>query len=241
MSQSTEQSAIVTGGAARVGRDIALALAGKGFNIGLHYNSSEPEAQVAKTLIEESGRKCVLLQADLCDPAALASVIDRGAQALPGVSVLINNASVFQQKHFLETDLAVFERNFAVHVRAPFFLTAQFAKVCGQGNVINILDMMVAKGNVDYFAYLLSKKSLWDFTKMAAAALAPKVRVNAIAPGSIFQPIDEADPDYMQKRAKQVPLGIPGSPAYIVQGIEFFLQNPFVTGDCIFIDGGAHL
>ncbi len=129
----------------------------------------------------------------------------------------------------------------ALHVQAPFFLTSEFAKVCKSGNVINIVDAMVTKTDTTYFAYLLSKKALYELTRLSAKALAPSIRVNAIAPGSTSEPVDEPGSDYLSKRAKQVPLQMPGGPQYLMQGIDFLLANPFVTGECLFIDGGAHI
>jgi pteridine reductase len=231
----------VTGGAKRVGREISLALAAKGYNIGLHYNSSVAEASAVQAEIKALGVDCVLLKCDLTQTSEVFELMQQATKSLKNIRVLINNASIFEKITFLETDVDAFERNFAVHVRAPFFLCSQFAKICGEGSIVNIVDMMVAKTNPDYFPYLLSKKTLLDLTKMAAVALAPKIRVNAIAPGSVAQPIDEADLDYMTKRAQQIPLKMMGNPAYLMQGIEFLLNNPFITGDCLFIDGGAHL
>lgn len=107
--------------------------------------------------------------------------------------------------------------------------------------MINIIDAVITKTDTTYFAYSLSKKALYELTRLSARALAPGIRVNAIAPGSTLQPVDEPGTDYLSKRAKTVPLKMAGNPEYLMQGVDFFLDNPFVTGECLFIDGGAHI
>ncbi len=241
VSEKQEQSALVTGAARRVGRAIAIALAGRGFHIGLHYHTSRQEAEQLRSEITSTGRQCTLIKADLFDlPEAIAAV-RQAAGELPGLSLLVHNASIFNRGDLLETDPELYERNFAIHVRAPFFMTSEFARLRGQGHVINIVDTTVTSNDPRYFAYLLSKKTLLSFTQMAARTLAPGIRVNAIAPGSTTEPIDNPDETYMEKRARQVPLKMKGDPQFIVQGINYLIDNPFVTGECLFIDGGVHI
>jgi pteridine reductase len=237
----TKQGAIVTGAANRIGRALALGLAERGFDIALHYRGSEKEAIEAQALIEKRGRRCVLVRADLLNPAETLTVVKQAVNELGQIDLLVNNASVFNQAEFLDTDADLLDRNMAIHLRAPFLLTSEFAKICRRGNVINIIDTMIATKHLDYFAYLLSKKALFEFTQLAAKALAPDIRVNAVAPGSTVEPIDELESNYVKERASQVPLKLPGHPDYLLKGLYFFLDNPQVTGSCIFIDGGAHL
>jgi pteridine reductase len=237
----TKRVALVTGAAKRVGKALALGLAERGFDIALHYNHSEEDALQNKMLIEKMGRKCLLLKGNWQNTTDMFAVIRQAKEQLGQIDLLVNNASIFNQVGFLETDVDLFNNNFAVHVRVPFFLISEFAKLCGNGNVINIIDTMIAKTSLDYFAYRLSKMALYDLTKLAAKALAPGIRVNAISPGSTSEPIDDPDSNYLEKRGNEVLLKLPGDPRYLLQGIDFFLANPFVTGECIFIDGGAHL
>jgi len=241
LNKITERSAIVTGAAKRIGRALALGLAERGFDIGLHYSSSHQEALETQKEIEKLGRKCVLLKCDLTNRKELLGLMEQAGQKMQNIRLLVNNASMFEPASFLQTNLDLLERNFAIHVQAPFVLTSEFAKICKKGNIINIVDTMITKTDTDYFAYLLSKKTLYELTKLAAKALAPNIRVNAIAPGSTAQPVGKFDSNYMQIRAKQVPLQMPGHPDYLLQGIDYLLANPFVTGECLFIDGGAHL
>jgi pteridine reductase len=235
------QSAIVTGGAKRVGKALALGLAERGYDIGLHYNSSEKDANDTKKEIEKLGGVCHLLQADLLQAHAIADLIDTASKRLSNISLLINNASLYEQVDFLQTESSLLEKNLAIHVVAPFLLTQQFAKTCQSGNVINIVDTMINRCQGSHFAYLLSKKTLFDFTKMAARALAPTIRVNAIAPGSTLEPLDDLDSNYMERRARHIPLKLKGDPHYLLAGVDYLLSNAFVTGECLFIDGGAHI
>jgi NAD(P)-dependent dehydrogenase (short-subunit alcohol dehydrogenase family) len=224
-----------------VGRELSLGLARLGYSIGLHYRSSKDEAIELKNEIEKLGVKCALLEYDLTSPDAPVAMLKQAIHELPKVTLLVNNASIYKQAGMLETDLKLFEQNFAIHVRTPFLLTQEFARTCGEGHVINIVDWIAYRHSVDYFAYQLSKTTLVELTYLAANALGPKIRVNAIAPGNVAPPIDEADPNYMQKRARQIPLDMRGDPKYLMQGIEYLLGNQFVTGDCLYIDGGARL
>ncbi len=239
----SKRSAIITGAAKRIGRCIAIALAQRGYDIGLHYNNSKKEALETKTAVEALGQNCTLLQVDLFNNHETAKLMGLAAQSLSNIELLVNNASIFQKASFDQTNINDLERNFAIHLQAPFILTADFARLCKRGNVINIIDANIVKTDTEYFAYMLSKKSLLDLTRLSAKALAPDIRVNAIAPGSTEKPIDWPDRqgDYMQLRAKQVPLQMPGNPEYLIQGIDYLLANAFVTGECLFIDGGAHI
>ena len=181
------------------------------------------------------------MQCDLQDKAKTSQLIRLASEKLTNIELLVNNASIFNEAKLLQTDVSLFENNFAIHVLSPFILTIEFAKICQRGNIINIIDSAICKTDTEYFAYRLSKNTLYDLTKLSAKSLAPNIRVNAIAPGSTMQPIDLPGDDYLETRAKQVPLQIPGSPQYLLQGMDYLLANPFVTGECLFIDGGAHI
>lgn len=241
MSSERRPAALVTGAAKRVGREMALALAKRGYDIGLHYNTSCREASLVQKEIEAEGARCVLLECDLASAPDVGIIVRQAKGSLPGLNLIVNNASIFEPRTLLDTSLQDFERNFGLHVRAPLFLLKEFAKLCGEGQAVNIVDAAVRKNDVNYFPYLLSKKSLLDLTQMAAVALGPNIRVNAIAPGSVAQPVDDDDPAYMEKRATEIPLKLVGCAQYLIQGLEYLLDNPFVTGECLFIDGGAHL
>ena len=234
------QAALITGGAKRIGSAIAVALAREGFDIALHYRSSLAEAESLKRELEELGVECELFQADFeADFDALA-LMERVKRRFAGLAVLVNNVSVFEPGKLLETDPSLFDRVFRVNLRAPFFLTRAFALRCESGLVVNILDARVASNPIEHFAYTLSKKALRDFTQMAALELSPRIRVNAVCPGVILAPRG-AGPEYLERRAKAIPAGRHGDPEDVARAVVFFVQNPFVTGQEIFVDGGEHL
>lgn len=139
------QSALVTGAAKRVGREIALGLAKRGFDIILHYNSSEEEALKVKKEIEQCGVICAPLTCDLAGVFDAADVIAQCLKLAPNLQLIVNNASIFEPRKLLETTLRDFDRNFGLHVRAPLFLMIEFAKACGEGHVINVVDTMVKR------------------------------------------------------------------------------------------------
>lgn len=237
----TNKAALVTGAGRRVGRAIVLGLAERGFDIALHYRRAEEDAQEIAKAIEAKNRKCVLIQADLFSAEECIKLIREAMHEFEGLELLVNNASIFNAVTLTETTSELFDQNFALHVRAPLLMMREFAQDGRKGHVVNITDTMASKVRVDYFAYLLSKKSMVDLTEMAAKALAPNIRVNAIAPGSTMEPIDEPDSNYMQKRAQQVPLKLPGNPRLIVQAIDYLHNAPTVTGQVLYVDSGAHI
>lgn len=235
-----KKAALITGGAKRIGRSLCLGLARNGFDIVLHYNHSGEDAEEVKLLIEETGQSCYLIQADLGKNEALGTLLEESLTHVPGLSVLINNASVFDPGEFLDTELTLLDRQFDVNFKAPFLLTREFARHVKTGLVINILDRNIDRIPVDYFAYTLSKKTLAEFTRMAAKALAPEIRVNGICPGPILPPAGK-DESYMETIAKSIPLKRTGNPDDILNAVLFQIENHFITGDFIYVDGGEHL
>lgn len=233
-------AALVTGGAVRIGRAIALALARAGYDIALHYHTSGSEAAEVGRQIEALGRRQRLFPCDLSDTRGARSLIAQVFEGLPRCNVLINNASIFQPVRLMETDERLFERHMNVNFKAPFFLTQEFARHCRSGQVINILDTRVAASDSSHFIYTLSKKALFEFTRMAARELAPGIRVNGVSPGLILPPAGKEAAD-LDHRAAAIPLQRKGALEDLVAAVLFLLENPFITGDCIFVDGGEHL
>lgn len=229
------KAALVTGGAKRIGREIALHLAKAGYDIALHFNSSSEEAQKTAAEIEALSRRCYLVKANLCEPTELESMMESCVRNLPHLTALINNASTWSGGLLTDSSTIEFDENFNLHVRAPFILTRDFARLARKGSIINILDSNVAKNRGNEFAYLLSKKALEQLTVMSAVELAPAIRVNAIAPGLVLAP--EKDKDAKPNN----PLNKAGSPNDVTNALDYFLQNETVTGQCIFIAGGKNL
>ena len=234
------KAAIVTGGAKRIGKAIALRLADMGYDLVLTYLSSRAEAEKVASEIEGRGRRCSIKQCDLAITETLPVLMDEVFQEFPGLTLVINNASIFERRPFAETTLADLDKNFAIHLKAPFVLAQEFASRVEQGQIINILDTRITRDKTAYFAYLLSKKSLADFTMLAASELAPGIRVNGIAPGLILPP-DGEDSAYLDRLATKIPAERKGSVGNIVETVEFLVRNNYVTGQIIFNDGGEHL
>lgn len=233
-------TALVTAGARRVGKVLALRLASVGFDIALHYCNSKGEAESTALQIQKLGRCCHIFQADFRDKIQLQELLPSVAQCMPGLALLINNASVWDQGKFLDSSLEELSDYLRIHVEAPFILTRDFARVAQKGLVVNIIDSNIVKHKSDNFSYLLSKKALYDFTLMAAAELAPCIRVNAIAPGAVLAPEDERKAKYLDKFAKN-PLERPGSPDDVADALIFLLKSQHISGQIIFASGGKHL
>ncbi|WDM85267.1 SDR family NAD(P)-dependent oxidoreductase [Ehrlichia sp. JZT12] len=182
-----KKGAIVTGGAKRLGKAIAIFLAINGYDIVIHYHTSKEQALNTKNIIEElCNQKCTLIQADLTVFDSLSNFIDKAFEAMPYCNCLINNASIFYKNTLMNTTIEDFSQNYNIHIQAPLFLTQYFTKKCSiTGNIINMIDAMVLRDSTRYFIYTMSKKSLLDFTKFAAVELSPQIKVNAIAPKMI--------------------------------------------------------
>lgn len=237
---SPRGTALITGAAARIGREITLSLARAGFDIALHFNRSTEPAEALAVEINNMGRVCQLFQADLADRQAVSGLMPRVFAKMPLCNTLINNASIFERNSLLDTEEDFFDHHFDINFRAPFFLTRDFARRCRQGHVINLLDTKITQKHSNYFAYTLTKKALFEFTRMAAHELAPGVRVNGVCPGLILPPPGEGE-DYMNRMQTRIPMKTQGDPAAIARAVLFLLDNDFITGESLFIDGGEHL
>ncbi|OSM04893.1 putative short-chain dehydrogenase/reductase SDR [Magnetofaba australis IT-1] len=224
----------------RLGRALALSLAQRGYDVMIHYNSSVAQRDDTLQELAACGVDSHALQADLSDVAAIPELLRRAKQAMPHLGVLINSASAYQHASIMQTDAALFDQQFAVNLRAPFFLTQAFARTCGQGCVINILDNKINYNQFEYAAYLLAKKSLAEFTKMAAMELAPALRVNGVAPGVVL-PAETRSEAYVKWRIEGIPLKRQGETDHIAQAMHYLLENPFVTGQALVVDGGESI
>lgn len=182
------KAALVTGGAKRIGAAIALYLAGRGYDIALHYNTSGLEAKETARRVRAEGVDCILFRADLSDRRQLSGLMRRVVKRYPNLRLLVNNAAVFRKAALLETGDMLFDLEFDVNFRAPALLTRDFGRYAGRGVVINVLDAKITDDKVGYFAYTLSKKALAEYTRMAGTAMAPKVKVYGVAPGLILPP-----------------------------------------------------
>lgn len=229
-----KRAVIITGGAKRVGAALSRYFSAKGYDIALHYSTSKTEAEALHT---ELGN-CELFQHDLNDVADIPALMADIKSRMPHAVTLINNASIFNRKNFLETDEAFFDAQMTVNFKAPFFLTQAFAKSFGAGSVVNIIDTDIQKTGGSHFAYLLSKKALADFTQMAARDLGPKIRVNGVCPG-IMLPSNELDEDYMKRLSQTLPLRATATVQQTVEATFMLAENNALTGQLLFVDGGS--
>ena len=239
------KAVIITGGARRVGAALAVYFAEKGYDIALHYNNSLDDAKIVQKKVQELGKICELFTADLQKTSQIPALMAEIFAKMPHASTLINNAAVFQRAEFMETSEELFDHEFAVNFKAPFFLTQEFASscealACTGSSVINMLDTDISGSGGSHFAYILSKKNLAEFTKMAARALGEKVRVNGICAG-IMLASDARDEEYMERIKKTLPLKQNASVEDVAEAVYFLSQNQLITGQLLFIDGGKNL
>ena len=234
------KAALITGGGKRLGKAIAIYLAERGYDIAIHYNYSDKEALSTADLIRSKGRKSEIFQANLSDMKQVRNLIPAVFEVFAECAILVNSASIFEDIAYSDVDEEIFERDFTTNFKAPFFLSQDFSKKDSAELIINMLDMRINKIDTRHFSYNITKKALRDFTLMAAKELGPRIRVNGICPGPILPPPDEGI-EYLEKIAENTPLQKPGNPDYIVSAVQYILDNPFVTGQYLFVDGGQHL
>jgi NAD(P)-dependent dehydrogenase (short-subunit alcohol dehydrogenase family) len=244
--------ALVTGAARRIGREMALYLARRGYDVAVHYASSASDADQTVADILALGRRAVALQADLLDEDALATLIPRASTALGGpLTLLINNASIFEYDNIITATRKSWDRHIGSNLRAPFVLTQAFAAGCppalmvdgepvAQGLILNMIDQRVLKPTPEFMTYSLAKMGLYALTRTSAQGLAPHVRVNGIGPGPTIQGTRQSESHFARQRAATV-LGRGASPADICAAVGFFIDSPAVTGQMIAVDGGQHL
>lgn len=231
-------AALITGAARRLGRALALYLASRGYDIVLHCHHSRAEAEALLPCIASFARQGWVLQADLSDSHQAIPLLEAAHKVCPHLNILINNASIYYPLHFSETSPTQFDQFYQLHVKSPFFLIQAFARLCGEGLVVNLTDAQAPRP--DYFAYSLSKQGLTHLTLLAAQALGPRIRVNAIAPGHILPPIT-GNPESSIPRREAIPLQRKGQIEDVTAALQVLLDNPYMTGQILYVDGGLHL
>ena len=235
--------ALITGGARRIGRAIALGLAGEGWAVAVHHHRSHEAASRLASEIEAHGGRATVLTADLADEAQSAALVPEAAAALGPVTALINNASLFVPDDLPSVTPENFDAHMRINLRAPLLLMQGFARALpagAEGAIVNIIDHRVLKLNPLCMSYTLSKAALWTLTRTAAQALAPRIRVNAVGPGPVL-PNTYQDEALFRKEAAALPLGRGPSPDAVVDAVMFLLDATSVTGQMIAVDGGQHL
>ncbi len=233
------KTALITGGAKRIGRNISMALAEQGVNIIVHYSSSQEEANDLVADLSSYGVQSWLIKAEFTKPSEYETLIKRAIELAGHLDILVNNASIFSADKIEDADLKNLALNIEVNAWAPLVLIREFASLTN-GSVINILDSKISRYDLTHTSYILSKHMLSVITKMCALKFAPKVCVNAIAPGLILPPSGK-DENYLNNLANFLPLKRHGEPEDIAAAVIFLLKSNFITGQTIFVDGGYHL
>lgn len=235
----SRKAVLITGGARRLGGALSLYFAKQGYDIVLHHHSSKKDALHVQKQITAMGRKCELLVFDLSETKKIPIFMKKIRKAMPHCDALINNASVFEPAHFMETDEALFDHQTTINYKAPFFMTQAFAREFKTGCVINLVDSDIIQTHGSHFAYLLSKKVLADFTVMAARELGPKIRVNAVGPGPLL--LSSGDKKFIKKLRKRLPLRKEAELEDVSRTVHFLCEEPSITGQIIYVDGGKHV
>ena len=229
--------ALVTGAAHRLGKTFALTLARQGFDIILHYHQSSDEATQTKAEIESVGRRVTLAQADLTQPTEIKSL----TSTLESLQVLVNSAAFMPSGNVDLLSLENWDQSLDLNLRAPFLLAqAVSQKMTEGGLIVNITDVGAHKAWSRFPSYTVSKAALDSLTKILARALAPRIRVNAIAPGFVLQS-DIVPTEEWERLIKRLPLKRPARTEEIASALEFLLQNEYITGQTIVVDGGYSL
>ncbi len=247
------QRALVTGAGKRLGRAMALYLAGRGFDVAVHYATSQAEAGKTAAEITAKGRKAALLQADLLKEVETELLLPRAAAALGGpITCLVNNASIFEADDIQTATRESWERHIGSNLRAPFVLTQamagqglqatqdEYGEPRATGLVVNMIDQRVHSLTPEFMSYTIAKMGLWAMTRTTAQALAPSIRVNGIGPGPTLQGQHQSEEVFAQERRNTVlkrGVNLPD----ITAALGYFIDAPAVTGQLICTDGGEHL
>lgn len=247
------QRALVTGAGKRLGRAMALYLAGRGFDVAVHYATSQAAAEETVSDIIAQGQRAYLLQANLLDEADTEALLPRAAAALGGpITCLVNNASIFEADDIHTATAESWERHIGSNLRAPFVLTqamtAQGLQATSDergeprapGLIVNMIDQRVLSLTPEFMSYTIAKMGLWAMTRTTAQALAPAIRVNGIGPGPTLQGQHQTEEVFAQERRDTV-LERGVNLEDITAALGYFLDAPAVTGQLICADGGEHL
>ena len=243
MTDQVPRAALVTGGARRIGRAIALAAHNAGYAVAVQANRSVAEAEALRDEIVRAGGRAAVVRADLSDHAAVAALIAAAAAAVGPLTLLVNNAAMFEPDAIGALEVKRFDRQFAVNLRAPLFLSEAFAAQAppnANAAIVNILDQRVFKLTPHFVSYTLAKSALHAATQMLAQALAPNVRVNAVAPGPTMASARQQAEDFA-RQAAAVPLGHGPSADEIAAAVIYLAGAQSVTGVTLAVDGGQRL
>lgn len=236
------KNALVTGSGQRVGREIALGLAKRGCNLILHYHSSGGKAAETLREIEACGVRAISVQADLRDQSELKSLFSTVDSSFNRLDILVNSAAIMEKIDFLDVDGDAWYRTMALNLRAPFFCIQEATRqmLPGKGVVINISDIAGLRPWASYPVHSISKAGVEMLTQVAAAAFAPDIRVNGVAPGPVMKP-EFLDDDRWNEIGAALPLQRTGNAGDVSRAVIFLCENDYITGETLAVDGGNKL
>ncbi len=240
MANLAGRTALVTGAAKRIGREISIAIASDGADVVLHYNSSLSEAESLKTEIKAMGRNAWTVGQKFTGPDSADELMEKATDAAGRVDILINSASVYPAALEKSHEREKMGSTVMTNAWIPWILSNRFSKIVDSGDIINLLDTRISGHDIGRPVYYLSKQLLRYITEELALILAPRFRVNAIAPGLILPP-EGKGPAYFEKLKSDVPLKKSGEARDVSNAVLFLLHSGFITGQIIFLDGGQHL
>ncbi len=224
-----------------MGRAIALELGRAGAEVVVHFNGSREGADGTAAMITDAGGRAHVVQADLTDPAAPERLVAEAVAAAGGLDILVNSAAVMERTPVGEVTVDAWDAMFALNLRAPFFLCQAAAPRLADGGVIvNIADLAAFETWPAYVPHSITKAGVVQMTRALARALAPRIRVNAVAPGAVLLP-DDWDANSAQRLASTTPLGRLGSADDVAQAVRYLIEAGYVTGEVLIVDGGRHV
>ncbi|MEX0960834.1 MAG: SDR family oxidoreductase [Burkholderiales bacterium] len=237
------KAALITGGARRIGRAIAGALAEDGWDVAVHYRSSREDAESLVRELRARAVQAMAIHCDLEDPSAVAELVPQCVRTLGPLSLLVNNASLFEYDDIASFDPALWDRHSAVNLRAPMMLSQALQKQLPDGVpgcILNMLDQKIFNLNPDFLSYTVTRMGLEGATRVLAMAMAPRVRVCGIAPGLTLPPESLSEEDF-RRAHRLAPLGRSSGVEDIVDAVRYLVNAKAVTGVTIAVDGGQHL
>ncbi|MGI8548286.1 MAG: SDR family oxidoreductase [Gemmatimonadaceae bacterium] len=240
--QLADRVALITGGAHRVGKALTVALAGVGMRVAVHYLNAATGAEDLVSDLHSSGADAMAFRADLSRPEAPSQLISAVTEHFGSLNLLVNSAAVMRRTPVGDVSPEEWDAIFALNLRAPFFL-CQAARPClarSRGSIVNIADLAAFETWPAYVPHSISKAGLVQMTRALAHALAPDIRVNAVAPGAVLLP-DGWDADAAQHLAATTPLRRLGSPTDVADAVLYLARSDYVTGETIIVDGGRHV
>lgn len=239
-----DKVALITGGAVRLGRAIAQTLAEQGCKVIIHYGQSDSAARTFQQKLEQAGHSCAIIQQDLSQPSCAEKLIQDARQAFGCIDILINNAAIFPENdRFANLNNSDWQKIMTINLQSPIFLSQVFSQQpeLKEAAIINILDARLNQAQVDHFNYRLAKSALRTATEMMALELAPKIRVNAVAPGAILPPPGASIDALITAKTGKIPLNKLGHEKLIAENVRHLLEQSFLTGVVLSVDGGEFL